>query len=507
MMAEDYNLEEEYGWFLDGVLKYVEDNPEDFLEHYGVKGMHWGVRNERPTSTLVSLGPSKIVRKTASGEELTLEKNPPTVIHKALAKLSRSYREDYRNFASLTIKDSSGKSVGSAQIHKKSADELNLVWMSVDKSARGRGYATATMKAAEEFGRQTGAKKLTLEVPGNAPDARHIYEKMGFKVTKEADDAETDPVWGGLTEMEYRFGEVKHMTTSTSQLAHVSEKPWSDYSKADYNISQWHNACLIHQHSGEPTSKDQCKLPVKTPGGAVNRNGVHAAAAALAGARGGVQASPGQMATAKSSLKRFYSELGEDAPDSLKQSAVLIPVNSDHDDRTSLNEMLKDYDPSVIDSLDDDDVQTVIAHYGVKGMKWGVRKNEARLLPGASTSMKIGRAAGNSVARRRKKSSSSEPASEDFSRATDLHSRAKSHGTRVLTNTEMRKVIERMNLEKQYSELTVGEGRAGSSKARREGSKFVTGVLKNVGQQVAAEILKGHAMARAVDLGLTAAKK
>jgi hypothetical protein len=164
---------------------------------------------------------------------------------------------------------------------------------------------------------------------------------------------------------------------------------------------------------------------------------------------------------------------------------------------------LDDGKPFIAQSDSDD----FFAHYGVKGMKWGVRKNEARLLPGASTSMKVGRAAGNAVARRRKKSSSSEPASEDFSRATDLHSRAKSHGTRVLTNAEMRKVIERMNLEKQYSELNVGEGRAGSSKARKEGTKFVTGVLKNVGQQVAAEILKGHAMARAVDLGLTAAKK
>jgi hypothetical protein len=293
----------------------------------------------------------------------------------------------------------------------------------------------------------------------------------------------------------------------TTALAHVSEKPWSDYSKADYSISQWHNACLIHQHSGEPTSKDQCKLPVKTPDGVVNRNGVHAAAAALAGARGGVQASPGQMATAKSSLKRLYSQLNEDAPDSLKQSAVLIPINSDHDDRTSLSEMLKDYDPSVIDSLDDDDVQTVIAHYGVKGMKWGVRKNEARLLPGASTSMKVGRAAGNAVARRRKKPSSSEPSSEDFSRATNLHSRAKSHGTRVLSNQEMRKVIERMNLEKQYSELTVGEGRAGSSKFRKEGGKFVGGILKNVGGQIASEVLKGHAMTYVVKAGLVAAKK
>jgi ribosomal protein S18 acetylase RimI-like enzyme len=346
-MVADYNLEKEYGWFLDGVLKYVESNPDDFLEHYGVKGMHWGVRKGGQSSQLTNLGPNKIVRTTASGEEITLEKNPPMAIHKALAKMSKRYREDYANFAALSIKDSSGKSIGTAQVHKKSSDELNLVWMSVDKSARGKGYATATMHAAEEFGRQSGFKKLTLEVPGNAPDARHIYEKMGFKVTKEADDANDDSVWGGLTEMEYRIGEVKHIGTELKPfLAHLSEAPWSNYSAADYTVEQWHRACLIHQHQGPPTNKNQCKLPVRTPDGTVNRNGVHAAAAALAGARGGVHASISQIAQAKAALKRLYSQLNEEAPSSMAQSGTITSI----------------------------DVDEFLEHYGVKGMHWGVRR-------------------------------------------------------------------------------------------------------------------------------------
>jgi hypothetical protein len=64
------------------------------------------------------------------------------------------------------------------------------------------------MKAARDFGKQQNFEKMTLEVPGNSPDARHIYEKLGFKVTKEADD--TDDFWGGLTEMEYKFNSAKH---------------------------------------------------------------------------------------------------------------------------------------------------------------------------------------------------------------------------------------------------------------------------------------------------------
>jgi hypothetical protein len=117
-------------------------------------------------------------------------------------------------------------------------------------------------------------------------------------------------------------------------LTHISEQAWSDFTKADYTIEQWHAACLIHIHDGEPTSKSQCKLPVKTPDGALNRNGVHAAAAALAGARGGLKGvSADQKKKAGNALKRYYAQLDETPPESL-------------------------------------------SHHGVKGQKWGVRKKE-----------------------------------------------------------------------------------------------------------------------------------
>lgn len=101
----------------------------------------------------------------------------------------------------------------------------------------------------------------------------------------------------------------------------VSDKPWSRFSESDYSLEQWHRACLIHLHDGEPTAKDQCKLPVREPDGAVNRNGVHAAAAALAGARGGVKASPDEKRKAARALLRLYRELEEEPPESIKRLA------------------------------------------------------------------------------------------------------------------------------------------------------------------------------------------
>lgn len=120
------------------------------------------------------------------------------------------------------------------------------------------------------------------------------------------------------------LGQAQKFASPEEVLTHISETPWSNYTKADYTLEQWHAACVIHIHDGAPTSKSQCKLPVKTPDGALNRNGVHAAAAALAGARGGLKGvSTDQRTKAQNAIKRYYSQLEEEAPESLTQMMSL----------------------------------------------------------------------------------------------------------------------------------------------------------------------------------------
>jgi len=102
----------------------------------------------------------------------------------------------------------------------------------------------------------------------------------------------------------------------------VSNKPWGQFRESDYTLEQWHRACLIHLHSGAPTAKAQCKLPVREPDGTLNRNGVHAAAAALAGARGGVKAPAAEKRKAARALVRLYRrELKEEPPESILRIA------------------------------------------------------------------------------------------------------------------------------------------------------------------------------------------
>lgn len=73
------------------------------------------------------------------------------------------------------------------------------------------------------------------------------------------------------------------------------------------------------------------------------------------------------------------------------------------------------------------DVDEVLEHFGVKGMKWGIRKDKRR--------------AGSS------------PVSPDKARAQAAEAIIKKHGTKALDNKDLQHLVNRMNLEKQYSGL------------------------------------------------------
>lgn len=40
------------------------------------------------------------------------------------------------------------------------------------------------MQAVVDHAKKQGLEKVTLEVPGISPNARHIYESLGFEATK-----------------------------------------------------------------------------------------------------------------------------------------------------------------------------------------------------------------------------------------------------------------------------------------------------------------------------------
>ncbi len=78
-------------------------------------------------------------------------------------------------------------------------------------------------------------------------------------------------------------------------------------------------------------------------------------------------------------------------------------------------------------------VMNELTHYGVKGMKWGVRRSDAQLA--------------------KARSAPKPTLSDDAKRANRLYDKIETKGTGSLSNQEMRQFLERMNLERQYSQM------------------------------------------------------
>lgn len=107
----------------------------------------------------------------------------------------------------------------------------------------------------------------------------------------------------------------------------------------------------------------------------------------------------------------------------------------------------------------------ILAHAGVRGMRWGVRKKRE------SSSDSDG---GEGSTKRGSKS-------EDAVSAKNLVRKAKKDSPDSLSNKEMKAAIERMNLEQQYSKLTTPPESAGK--------KFVKGILKGTATMAATAVI------------------
>lgn len=106
-----------------------------------------------------------------------------------------------------------------------------------------------------------------------------------------------------------------------------------------------------------------------------------------------------------------------------------------------------------------------LQHYGVKGMKWGVRRSQAQL----------DRAAGRKTARANKKKRRSAPPASS------------------MDDNQLRQRINRMKMEKEYNELT--------SKSTGAGKKFAKKALSTAGTAVVVSQLT-KAGNKAVDKGM-----
>lgn len=114
-------------------------------------------------------------------------------------------------------------------------------------------------------------------------------------------------------------------------------------------------------------------------------------------------------------------------------------------------------------------------HFGIKGMKWGIRRYQNK--------------DGSLTAAGKKRYNEGEQSSKEKSAPSSSSNRSRSIGE--LSDTELRTRINRLNLEKQYRQL-LSEGVSNDTKQVKEGKSFANEIkdraVKNVFLPAAEEI-------------------
>lgn len=130
--------------------------------------------------------------------------------------------------------------------------------------------------------------------------------------------------------------------------------------------------------------------------------------------------------------------------------------------------------------------QRVLAHHGIKGMKWGVRRTPEQLGHAPSKKRKFSIKI-QSKDKVKKQSSSNSKGAES----------TKKRGVKDMTDDEIRQVINRIELERKYSSLT--------AKQKSKGRKIVEEVLSKSAMNVATKYTT-KAMDNVVDSLLKSAR-
>jgi hypothetical protein len=497
------------GFELAGDLYHSFEDLDDFLAHYGVKGMHWGVRKEAE-----SLGVPHKTAATAKkdAEEFTRAKmfygegaGTRRKLIKAKVEQRMSDPQYKKAFDHFTNRTDLAKRSDQARGERRRKDISN----STRKTARGvknvlvgnPRNATIAALAVAGVAQEAHARGIDTKVLNLGKEAvRNVLASVKHDALEDFEDFELDlDSLAHLSNEELEdflehFG-VKGMHWGVRKSESGSSKPRGAIRRGatKANVALDAGAKVIKE--GE---KKLIFLPQKNRNQAAARTQTQVLAKAAALNRSpefkgkDIKHNPtlrdSYFKQIEESAKTTYAQelgisrteawgdvLGVDmraTTNQMRINAVADRIRhaADGPEMETLvefnfvtNELGHIVDIKIPEKYlaQSDDFEDALAHYGVKGMRWGVRKDES------GSAGTVG----------------SSPISEDHARAVAALTKAQHHGLSALSTKEMRELTSRLEVERKFNQLSAERAKA----TRSTGRKVIDALLGDVGEVVTQE--------------------
>jgi hypothetical protein len=132
------------------------------------------------------------------------------------------------------------------------------------------------------------------------------------------------------------------------------------------------------------------------------------------------------------------------------------------------------------------EVEEFLEHYGILGMKWGVRRSRAELDRAAGRRKEKGKPVTPTKRQQKREAKKAiRSPSEDASKAQDALKKAKKGGLESLDNQELQDLTRRLNLEQQYTRLTAKEKKPSAIRRGKEKVDFIVSLGETTNKAIA----------------------